>query len=265
MKYLMCAPQYFSIDYEINPWMNMQTSVDLKKTQQQWQAVYDTLKHLGAEIVLIEPQPNLPDMTFAGDCGLAIGNTFLVANFRHEQRQREAAFYAQWFQEQGYAIHYLPQQVYFEGLGDVVWYQNRFVFGYGLRASQNALPFIQKNFPQLECVCELQIVDERFYHIAIAFSFLDAKTVLYYPPAFSADSQKRIQQLFPESIAVDDVDGLQNFVCNNITLNRHVLLSGCSKNLQEKLRSRHFEVLKLDVSEFKKSGASIRCLALDLM
>ena len=115
----MCAPQYFSVDYEINPWMNMQANVDRKKTQQQWQAVYDTLKRLGAEIALIEPQPGLPNMTFAGDCGLAVDNTFLVANFRHEERQREAGFYAQWFQQQGYDIHHLPQHVYFEGLGDV--------------------------------------------------------------------------------------------------------------------------------------------------
>ena len=33
----MCPPDYFGIEYEINPWMNIQTGSDPELSRRQWQ------------------------------------------------------------------------------------------------------------------------------------------------------------------------------------------------------------------------------------
>ncbi len=41
---LMCKPDYFNMDYVINPWMNGHIHlVDKQLAEEQWQAFYETL------------------------------------------------------------------------------------------------------------------------------------------------------------------------------------------------------------------------------
>ncbi len=35
----MCPPDYFGIEYEINPWMNLRVGSDAARARQQWTAL----------------------------------------------------------------------------------------------------------------------------------------------------------------------------------------------------------------------------------
>ena len=49
-RLLMCAPDYFSVDYVINPWMaGNEGQLDLALAERQWQALHDAL----AEVALV--------------------------------------------------------------------------------------------------------------------------------------------------------------------------------------------------------------------
>ena len=63
----MCLPDYFGIEYEINPWMNIQTGSDSDLARRQWQSLRQTLVELGAAVELIEPVPGLPDLVFTAN------------------------------------------------------------------------------------------------------------------------------------------------------------------------------------------------------
>jgi ornithine--oxo-acid transaminase len=56
-KILMCPPDYFTVDYVINPWMaGHESSLDIKLARKQWKKLRDSLAEY-ADIVTIDPQP----------------------------------------------------------------------------------------------------------------------------------------------------------------------------------------------------------------
>jgi N-dimethylarginine dimethylaminohydrolase len=63
-KILMCPPDYFTVDYVINPWMaGHESSLDIDLAKRQWQLLRDAIEKY-AEIVEMEPQPGLPDLRY---------------------------------------------------------------------------------------------------------------------------------------------------------------------------------------------------------
>ena len=61
-KILMCPPDFFSVDYVINPWMaGHEDSFSLDRAKQQWDRLHEMLGEF-ADIVTMDPQPDLPDI-----------------------------------------------------------------------------------------------------------------------------------------------------------------------------------------------------------
>ncbi len=54
-RILMCPPDYFAIEYEINPWMNVRVGSDAELARRQWTALYQSPRGLGVSVDLIEP------------------------------------------------------------------------------------------------------------------------------------------------------------------------------------------------------------------
>src|SRR3954454_14764377 len=115
---LLCPPDHYGIEYEINPWMSRARGAEIEVAQKQWRGLQATLSGLNTSIQLIEPQPKLPDMVFTANAGLAVGRKFVPSNFRHEERAGEAPLFARWMEERGSEIIWLPENLYFEGEGD---------------------------------------------------------------------------------------------------------------------------------------------------
>ena len=70
----MCPPDYFTVEYVINPWMaGNEDSLSLERAKQQWQNLYKEIsKH--AEVVTVDPNPKLPDMVFTANAGVVYGD-----------------------------------------------------------------------------------------------------------------------------------------------------------------------------------------------
>ena len=109
---LMCPPDYFTVAYEINPWMHTENLVSSQLAKAQWQTLYQTVLATGCEVKLLTPQPGLPDLVFI-DAGFLWQNVFVPSNFRFPERQPEAAIFAEWFAKQGYEVRWL-EGFYFE-------------------------------------------------------------------------------------------------------------------------------------------------------
>src|SRR5436305_141779 len=107
-KLLLCPPDYFGIEYEINPWMNRAENAEPAISRAQWHGLHDKLQSLGCQIELVSPQRNLPDMVFTANAGLVSGKTFIRSNFRFKERQGEEAHFEKWFAERDYKIVRLP-------------------------------------------------------------------------------------------------------------------------------------------------------------
>ena len=69
-RILICPPDHFAIEYEINPWMNVRVGSDAGRARQQWTALRNALEGLGVSVDLIEPVRGLPDLVFTANAGL---------------------------------------------------------------------------------------------------------------------------------------------------------------------------------------------------
>jgi N-dimethylarginine dimethylaminohydrolase len=265
IKLLMCAPDHFEIDYEINPWMQgniHQVSQTLAATQ--WQKLYDNLAQY-AEIELIAPQPGLPDLVFTANAGLILADRAIVSRFYHPERQGEEPHFTEWFDRHGYQIYALPVQLPFEGAGDALLdREGAWLWaGYGFRTELDAHNYLA-NWLEIE-VLSLRLIDRRFYHLDTCFCPLSGGYLLYYPPAFDRHSQQLIEAKVPphKRIPVSEADAI-NFACNSINIDELIVINDASIGLIQRLNAVGFRVIATPLSEFMKAGGSAKCLTLKL-
>src|SRR5262249_8056583 len=120
-RILMCPPDYYGIEYEINPWMSRSRGSVADRAQQQWKKLYETLVGLGVQVELLTPRPGLPDLVFTANAGVVVHQRFFSSRFRHGVRAGETPFFDSWFTAHGFTVEYLPADVFFEGAGDALF------------------------------------------------------------------------------------------------------------------------------------------------
>lgn len=263
IRFLMCAPDHYDVDYVINPWMegNIHKS-SRDRAVEQWQKLYYILKDR-AIVNLVEPQLGWPDMVFTANAGLVLGNDVVLSRFFHKERQGEEPHFKKWFADQGYTVHELPKDLPFEGAGDALLdREGRWLWaGYGFRSELDSHPYLAK-WLDIEVV-SLRLVDERFYHLDTCFCPLTGGYLLYYPPAFDAYSNRLIEmRVSPEKrIAIEEADAV-NFACNAVNINQVVVMNKASDALKKRLTDAGFEVVETPLTEFLKAGGAAKCLTL---
>jgi N-dimethylarginine dimethylaminohydrolase len=257
--YVMTPPQFFAVDYAINPWMDTTTPVDAAVAVSQWQRLQDVYLKLGHSVELVAPVPGLPDMVYAANGGLIIDGTALVARFKYPQRQQESAAYGAWLQSQGFDPVY-AQHVN-EGQGDLLPVGDIILAGHGFRTALRAHSEIARVFNRR--VISLELVDPRFYHLDTALTVLDDTTIAYYPPAFSYVSRAHLETLFPDAIVVDSADAYA-FGLNAVSDGRNVVLPAAAVGFAEQLSDAGFEPIGVEMPELLKGGGSVKCCTLEV-
>jgi N-dimethylarginine dimethylaminohydrolase len=261
----MCPPEYFNVAYIINPWMHGNLrKIDNAVAKQQWRSLHDTLTDV-ATVRLVLPQPSSPDMVFTANAGLVKKNRFVASRFRYPERQAEEPYFADWFQDRGYDVSLMPRDVPFEGAGDALFDRGAkcLWMAHGHRSISAARDIIAERFDiDVEV---LKLVDQRFYHLDTCFCPLEGGFLLYYPPAFDADScaliEKRVR---PEKrIVIEEQDAL-SFACNAVNIDDTIVLNRASQGLVRAMAKKRFTVVQTPLSEFMKAGGSAKCLTLRL-
>jgi N-dimethylarginine dimethylaminohydrolase len=257
--YVMTPPQFFAVDYAINPWMDTSTPVDTAVALAQWQHLRDTYLRLGHTVDLVDPVPGLPDMVYAANGGLILGDTAIVARFKYPQRQDESVAYEKWLRSQGYD----PVQTRHvnEGQGDLLPVGEKILAGTGFRTDPRTHYEIAEIFGRP--VVSLRLVDPRFYHLDTALAVLDDTTIAYYPPAFSESSRVQLKTLFPDAILVDSADAYA-FGLNAVSDGRHVVHPSAAVGFTEQLSTAGFEPIGVEMSELLKGGGSVKCCTLEV-
>ena len=265
-KILMCPPEYFTVDYVINPWMaGHETSLNIDLAKTQWQSLQDTIEEY-AETVEIEPQPGLPDLVFTANAGTVYGNKAIASHFMPHERRPEEVHYKKWFRDNGFELLDLDEKIGFEGAGDCLFDRGGpwLWTGYGYRTEIEAHTEIQKFF-DVELI-SIKLTDSRFYHIDTCFCPLTDGFLMYHPPAFDFDSRLAIESRIPphKRIIVDTMDA-GNFACNAVNVGDTVILNKASDPLKARLMLAGFKVREVGLSEFLKAGGSAKCLTLKLV
>ena len=263
IRFLMCAPDHYDVDYVINPWMegNIHKS-SRDRAVDQWQQLHHVLKD-HTIVDLVQPQLGWPDMVFTANAGLVLGDRVVLSRFLHKERQGEEPFFKKWFEDKGYTVYELPKDLPFEGAGDALLErEGRWLWaGYGFRSELDSHPYLAK-WLDVEVV-SLRLMDERFYHLDTCFCPLSNGYLLYYPPAFDSYSNHLIEMRVPaeKRIAIEEADAV-NFACNAVNIDSVVVMNKASGELKGRLAAAGFQVIETPLTEFLKAGGAAKCLTL---
>ena len=258
-RFLMCRPDHFDVRYAINPWMDVGAPVDRARALRQWDLLRATFERHGHRVEVIAGEPGLPDMVFAANGGLVIGDRALSARFATPERAAEGPAYHRWLSGQGFRALAAAAEIN-EGEGDFAVLPGRILAGTGFRSTAAAHREVEHFFGMP--VVSLELVDPHFYHLDTALMVL-GDTIAYYPPAFDSASAALLARLFPDAIVATAADanvlGL-NGVCDGY----HVFLSDRVTALASELRTRGYEPVGIDMSELLRAGGGVKCCTLEM-
>jgi len=257
----MCPPDHFGVLYEINPWMHREVAVDLDRARDQWGAVVTALVEAGAEVELLEPQPDLPDLVFTANAGTVNDGRYVPSRFRHPHRQPEVAFDTAWFTEAGFDVVELPAGVGHEGAGDALPFGGVFLSGYRSRSDAGAHGPLSRLLGAP--VRPIELIDSRLYHLDLTFCPLDDRRAMVSPHAWDSYGAKVVEALVPEPLVLDE-DEMLAFCANSVVVGTTVVMPSCPPRVGRGLEAWGFDVVVVAVGEFLKAGGGCRCLTLAL-
>lgn len=260
-RILMCPPDFYGIEYEINPWMSRSRGSVPQRARRQWNDLLECLRGLGVAVELMTPQPGLPDLVFTANAGLVFKNRFFSSRFRHEVRARETPHFDAWFAAHGFTVERLPEGVYFEGAGDALFCGATLFAGYRIRSDVHGHQYLAKAIGKQ--VLPLELVNPRFYHLDTCFCPLAPGEAVYFPQAFDTYGQKVLEKHIPRLLAVSQPEA-HRFGCNAVVVGKTIITNTGCDELAEGLSAWGYEVVAIELDEFLKAGGSAKCLTLRL-
>ncbi|MEO8496713.1 MAG: arginine deiminase-related protein [Planctomycetota bacterium] len=260
-RILMCPPDFYAIEYEINPWMHTERQADHELAVSQWNDLRQILIDHGAAIELLTPIAGLPDLVFTANAALIYRNRAICSRFRHEQRQGEEQHDADWLAAHGFTVETLPNDHFFEGAGDALFCGDTLFAGYRMRSQATSLQLVAERIGRR--VIPLELVDPYYYHLDTCFCPLTANAAAYYPGAFDEYGQQALREYIPTLIEVDKNEA-RSFACNAVVIGSTVATNDGCPFFHEQLRTIGFTPIAVPLSEFVKAGGSAKCLTLRL-
>jgi len=258
---LMCPPDHYGIEYEINPWMNRSRASDRAVAARQWSALRAALEGAGARISLLEPVPGLPDLVFTANAAIIYRKRAILSRFRHEQRQGEEPIDEAWLTAAGFSVAKLPADVYFEGAGDALFCGDTLFAGYRIRSHARGHQLVGELLGVR--VIPLELTDDYHYHLDTCFCPLAPGEAIYYPPAFDEYGARALREHVPNLIAVEQAEA-RRFACNAVVVGRTVVTNTGCPQLHAALAERGYRPIETPLDEFVKAGGSAKCLTLRL-
>ena len=260
-RILMCPPDHYGIEYEINPWMNRSLGAVRALAFKQWENLRDTLVSLGVAVEILPPQPGLPDLVFTANAGLVLKDRFVSSRFRHEVRARESPFFDAWFAAHGFTVEHLPEKMYHEGAGDALFCGETLFAGYRTRSDATAHQWVGEKLGVR--VLPLELVNTRFYHLDTCFCPLAPGEALYYPEAFDAYGRRVLATHVPKLIPVAEAEA-HRFGCNAVVVGKTVVHNSRCPAMAADLKRAGYRSIEVELDEFLKAGGSAKCLTLRL-
>jgi N-dimethylarginine dimethylaminohydrolase len=259
---LLVDPNNFQLETSINPWMNVDVEVDPDKMKEQWINIKDELENLNCNVEVLPSQKNLPDMVFAANAGMVYKEVSVISSFRDKSRKGEEDHFYNWFKKTFPKVEKIKgSKNFWEGQAcSVIWDTNA-IFSISSRANEESAKQLIKIWSLEQYDYRLiELIDPFFYHLDVCFCLINDDTAMLCPMAFKQADYEWISSKFSNIINVTYDDAL-NFSCNACVIENNILLNdNISSDLENKLKQFELNLIKINVSEFIKSGGGVKCL-----
>jgi N-dimethylarginine dimethylaminohydrolase len=256
---LMCRPEYFTVSYRINPWMFPENPTDHDLAMSQWLSLYETYQRLGIDVDLIDPIEGLPDMVYAANGGFVLDGIAYGAKFRHAERAAEGPAYLAHLANRGFDAHEAVEVN--EGEGDFLLVGDVILAAHGFRSEGGSHEELATLFGRP--VISLTLINPSYYHLDTALAVLDENTIAYLPSAFDAESNRVLQQRYPDAIIANEEDAAV-LGLNLYSDGKNVVMAEQATTLRRDTESRGFATHGVNLSELLLGGGGVKCCTLEL-
>lgn len=272
---LLIDPTHYDVSYSINPWMDpARWASDPLGMHRSAVTAFESLRTAllaaGFAVEVAQGTAGQPDMVFPANAAVVLDGRALLARFRYPQRRGEEAPFARIFEDlrlRGLLseVSLLPEGCYQEGAGDCIWDATRghFWAGFGPRSTRAAANAVSAYFDRP--VVALELATEQSYHLDVCFCPLSGGEILYYPPAFTAESLVALRRRVPASQRIEATEAdLRHFSVNAVNLHDQVVMTRTTPHLRSELGQRGYRLHEVDLTPFMLSGGGAYCMTLRL-
>jgi dimethylargininase len=225
--------------------------IDMDKARAQHHAYEELLRKLGAKVISLPAEPDLPDSMFVEDPAMVLDEVAVICPLGTETRRKEAPSLAAAI-EKFRTLAYVKLPGLLEG-GDV------------LRIGKKLFPGITAR-SNPEGIRQLAVIVEHYgyevtavpvtgcLHLKSAVTYLGRNTLLGNRAWFH-------WQRLPEFEWID-VDPAEPHAGNALAIGDNVIFPASFPRTREKIEAAGFRVLPLDISELQKAESGLTCSSL---
>ena len=227
---------------------------DYEKAREQHDGYVGALERCGLEVTVLDADERYPDSVFIEDTAVVTDRCAIVANPGAAGRRGEVHEVEEVLSGLYKNVERIISPGTLDG-GDVLQVGDHFYIGLTQRTNREGagqLAAILRGFGFGTSLVGVR----RFLHLKTGVAHLGGKDML----------------VAGELVAKDEFDGFDKIVvtpdeeycANCIRVNDHVLVpAGCEKT-REKIAGRGYEIIELEISEFRKLDGGLSCLSLRL-
>lgn len=228
------------------------SEIDLDLAERQWEDYVEALRSQGWETIEVEPAPDCPDSVFVEDAVVVYGRTAVITRPGADARKPETTGAEEAVAALGYDVKRIEAPGTLDG-GDVLKFGGTVWVGLGGRTNEEGVRQLREHLA-VEGAETIGVPLTKVLHLKSAVTALPDGTVVGYEPL------------------VDDPDVWDSFLAVPEESGAHVVLLGGNRILMaadaplsaELFRSRGYEVITVDISEYEKLEGCVTCLSVRL-
>jgi len=226
-------------------------SIDLAKAQEQHHAYEMLLEKLGARIISLPAEPDLPDSMFVEDPAIVLDELAVVLPLGTETRRREASSLAHALAKFR-KIEYVSLPGTLEG-GDMLRIGRKLFVGLSRRSNAEGIrQLVAILAPHNYEVVAVPVTG--CLHLKSAVTHLGGKTLLANRAWFDTSPLAGHEWI--------DVDPSEPHAANALALGGTVIFPASFPRTRARLEARGFHITSIDISELQKAESGLTCSSL---
>jgi dimethylargininase len=225
---------------------------DYNTALKQHDSYIEALKNCGLEVITIEKNNTFPDSVFIEDTAVLTKEFAIITNPSPKARKEEIVGVIPTIKQQYNTIEYIAPPGTLEG-GDIMLIGDTFYIGRTARSNDDGIRQFKKIVTKHGYnATTIDVTD--MLHLKTGVSFIGNNTLLIVDnlknhPAFTS---------FKKIIA----EGKEAYAANSLNINDKIILPKGYPETRKKLDQENYEIIELDISEYRKLEGGLSCMSL---
>lgn len=267
-KVLLCPPSFFDfrpINEITRKVLAHGERADLEAVRREHEGFAQAYRDAGVEVVLMEPDPDLPYMVYARDFGACLAEGVLIGSFREPVRQGEELLYERKVRELGLPVVGRVEQGFFEG-GDF-WFLDEATVAHGVvaRSDWEGVRAAARILEPLGYTVVGVQLPSRNLHLDMAFNIVAPGVAVCATEQMPGFFLRMLRKRRYELIEVPSA-GVFLHHCNIQCLGEgRVLTFAGNSGVNQKLEALGLEVITPELTQILKGGGGPHCMTFPLL